>query len=88
MVWKALVAAAFIPSFALAQTAGAYHLLVAFDRGGVTSIAYPSKARCDAARRQIEAETAAKMAESARPLPNGGVIVGTPYHFIATCVPA
>jgi len=63
-----------------------YKLLVAFDRGGMSVINYPSFERCIRAKDAVEADLQRRLNAGRDNMP-GAVIIGPPYHFIATCIP-
>lgn len=64
-----------------------YKLIVAFDRGGVTTVDYPSGPRCEKARAAIYADFQGRLERSRANNMPGTIITGPPYHFEAVCVP-
>lgn len=72
---------------AVAQTPAAYHLVITYTPGGVTSIPYPSVERCERARMALEADLRRRIAARDANAPPGAVVVGVPYHLQGACVP-
>lgn len=75
-----------VPTAAIAQSAG-YKLVIAYSEGGVTTVDYPSKARCDAARTVVMAERQRRLDASKASLMPGQVLVGSPRIPEAFCIP-
>lgn len=74
-----------IPSASIAQ-AGSYKLIITWYQAGMVVVDYPSAARCEAARRAVEAEVAKRQRETVANLPPGGIIFGTSANG-AFCIP-
>lgn len=70
-----------------AQQTTPYKLVVAFDRGGVTVIDYPSAARCERARVAIYADFQERLQRAQESTAPGAIVTGSPYHFEAVCIP-
>ena len=88
-MYRVLAATSFIffSAPATAQQAMPFKLVVAFDRGGVTVVDYPSAARCERARVAIYSDFQERLDRSRANAAPGAIITGSPYHFEAVCVP-
>ena len=72
---------------AVAQS-GAYRLILTWSQGGITTVDYPSAARCEMARRAVEAEREARItAAERRSAAQGGIMTGAPWTIYALCIP-
>lgn len=74
-----------IPDAALAQAAP-FKLVISWYQSDLTVIDYPTKDRCDAAARAVNAEIARRLAEADAQAPPGSVRVGTGPNG-AFCIP-
>ena len=74
-----------VPSVALAQAAP-YKLVISWYQSNLTVIDYPTRDRCLAAARAVNAEVERKQAESDAKAPAGSVRIGTSPNF-AFCIP-
>lgn len=72
---------------ASAQQPGPYKLVVAFDRGGITAIDYPTLDRCERAKRAVQADFLLRLDRSRANAVPGAIVTGAPYHFEAVCIP-
>jgi hypothetical protein len=70
---------------AVAQTAP-FKLVISWHRSNLTVIDYPSLARCEQARKAVEAEVARRTREMMAALPPGGQIIGGTANG-AFCIP-
>ena len=83
----ALFALALVAAPAYAQ-GGGYKLVLSWAQGGITVIDYPNSARCDAARKAVEADAKRRFDEGqARAAREGTVMVGSPWTLYALCIP-
>ncbi len=70
-----------------AAESGPYTLLVAFDRGGMTRVDYPSAASCERAKAAIDEDTRLRIRESEANVAPGTIMTAGPFHFTGTCIP-
>ncbi len=66
--------------------AGPAKLLISWFQSGLTSVDYPSQARCEQARSFVEAEVRRRARETAAALPPGSVTIGVSPNG-AFCIP-
>ena len=85
MRWLAVIIALALPASAQAQSAP-YKLIISWYQSNLTVIDYPSKDRCEAAARAVNAEVARKLAESDAAAPAGSIRVGIGPNG-AFCIP-
>lgn len=82
------VAALLIPASVGAQ-AGPYKLVLTWSQNAITVVDYPSAARCEQARRAVEAERDRRIEEvKRRPPPvQGAITIGQPTTVYGFCIP-
>ena len=80
------VSALLLPAAASAQASGPYKLVITWYQSNITVIDYPSQARCEAARRAVEAEIERRKSASAASLPAGSITIGSSPNG-AFCIP-
>jgi Skp family chaperone for outer membrane proteins len=73
------------PAVTFAQSAP-FKLVITWVDAGVVVVDYPSAARCDAARKAVQAEVDRRSRESAQALPPGAIVVGKSPNG-AFCIP-
>ena len=74
------------PVSAAAQASGPYKLIITWYQAGVVVIDYPTAARCEQARRAVEAEVQRRARQNLAAMPEGSRILGAPAHG-AFCIP-
>lgn len=82
-VAMAIALTAAVPAFA---QAGPYKLIITWYQSNLTVIDYPSLARCEQARRAVEAEIERRAATSQAALPPGSITIGLSPNG-AFCIP-
>lgn len=69
-----------------APFAGPARLVITWHQAGISTVEYPTQARCEIARSFVEAEVRRRTQANLAALPPGSVTIGTPANG-AFCIP-